>query len=209
MLSADTLFWDWFEAWSPWSFLAAGGLWVLTAIFSWLPSSLPTAGAILVTHLSALTLGVSLVGLYPRLRDHGPRLSLGGVVCIGFTMVALVVFPIALVGVAIPLGAPAARLSEIGLAGGAFSVVAYVFLTPLGSLLLGAASLRTQALPESLGYLLFGLAVPWLVLVAHALVSTPTPPNWVLWLVVAGLALAIGYVLHPRSEPRGRATTQL
>lgn len=209
MQSADTPFWDRFEAWSPWAFLAAGGLWVLTAVFSWLPGSLPTAGAILVTHLSALTLGVSLVGLYPRLRDHAPRLSLGGVVCIGFTMVTLVVFPIALVGVAIPLGAPASRLSEIGLAGGAFSVVAYVFLTPLGSVLLGAASLRSQALPERLGYLLFGLAVPWLVLVAHAFVSTPTPPNWVLWLVVGGLALAIGYVLHPRFGPRVGATSPL
>lgn len=92
------------------------------------------------------------------------------------------------------------RLPNIGIAGGALSIAGLIFILPIGSILFGAAILRTRELSEPLGHLLLALAVPWLVMVAHVLLSTPRVPDWLRWLVVSVLALAIGYLL--RAEQR-------
>lgn len=80
MLDSDTLFWDLFEDWSPWLFIIAGVAWLLTALFNGLSDLVPVIILILLTEAGSIALSASLVGFYPRLRDHAPRLALGGVI---------------------------------------------------------------------------------------------------------------------------------
>lgn len=207
MFEDDTQFWGYFEQVREPAFLLAGVLWTVNFATDVLPIPETQLFEILLisaTYIGTIAISVGLVGMYPTMKEQSPRLALVGVISAGFSLVFLLVFPFALTGVAIPLGARTARLPEIGIVGGAVSVVAFAVLDSLAAVLFGYGVLRTEVLSKQVGYLLSAYAIPWIVLLSHGFLNTPFPPNWAFSLVVALFPLAIGYVLlrETRQLPR-------
>lgn len=161
--------WDALERWSPTAFLIAGVFWLVYAGLSGIevvadvitPSALDVA----VSGLALLIAAISLLGLYPRLRDHMPRISLVGIVCIAVSAVSTLALLVWLFGTTLlTAGVPAIPEDAPGWTVAAF----FLALLPLlmGFLLFGVAALRTAALSRFVGLLLIVPAVMWVGLLA-------------------------------------------
>lgn len=147
--------------------------------------------------LLATTLG--LLGLYPRLRDGAPRLSLAGVV---FTLVGAV-------GTSLVLGwLASATLTRAGYPAipeeqPAWILAAFFIVFPtisLGFLLLGIAGLRTDALSQAVSRLLLVVGLALMGLIVANVILPSGQYIGVLVYVPASLALlTIGYLLRTES----------
>lgn len=140
---------------------------------------------------------LGLLGLYPGLADRSPWLARAGA---GFAVLGAVGFTLTfvlgiaeLVEIFLPAWVEAVQLLNIG------GII-------LGFLLIGVASLRTDAHKRSLGVLLLAPAVVFAVNLARVAVLGAWKPAWaplLLGSLQALAMLAIGYSLRAESVPSG------
>lgn len=198
---------DALEQWRAAAFLIAGVLLAGVAVYkgvgaftSW---SVTMEVDLIVGGLALIAPVVGLLGLYPRLREAAPRVSLIGivsaVVSAGVVLAVLVWF----FATTLQLGRfPVWNEAPVWTA----AALAVVFLTlSLGFLLLGVASLRTTALSRPVSLLLVVPAVMWLGLLANVFVRAIANLDFYVYVVNAAVVLAIGYFLRTETEPTDRA----
>lgn len=198
---------DALEQWRATAFLIAGVLLAGVAVYkgigaftSW---SVTMEVDLIVGGLALIAPVVGLLGLYPRLREAAPRVSLIGivsaVVSAGVVLAVLVWF----FATTLQLGRfPVWNEAPVWTA----AALAVVFLTlSLGFLLLGVASLRTTALSRPVSLLLVVPAVMWLGLLANVFVRAIANLDFYVYVVNAAVVLAIGYFLRTETEPTDRA----
>lgn len=199
----DTTRWDRLEQQNATAFLIAGALLAGVAVYkgigAFTSTSVPMEVAIIVGGLALIAPVVGLLGLYPRLREVAPRLSVIGivsaVVAAGIVFAVLVWF----FGTTLQLGRfPVWTEAPVWTA----AALAVVFLTlSLGFLLFGVASLWTTALSRPVSLLLVVPAVMWLGLLANVFVRAIANFDFFVYVVISAAVLAIGYRL--RTEPTG------
>lgn len=191
------------EQWRAAAFLIAGVLLAGVAVYkgvgaftSW---SVTMEVDLIVGGLALIAPVIGLLGLYPRLREAAPRISLIGivsaVVSAGIVLAVLVWF----FATTLQLGRfPVWNEAPVWTA----AALAVVFLTlSLGFLLLGVASLRTTALSRPVSLLLVVPAVMWLGLLANVFVRAIANLDFYVYVVNAAAVLAIGYFLRTETEP--------
>lgn len=193
----NRMVWKMLERWSPITFLAAGGLFVLpTAIFGF--GAATGAGNIvspIVIFVLMLVVFAGLLGLYPGLAQEDSTLALGGV---GLLSVTAVVIIFTLTAVTLPFGPTFGKPH----------IQAIVTTVVVGSTLtlatFGVASLRTGIHSRLVGSSLLVLAAgDFSIFVAMLVYGDPTPA-WVgfvvgvLFMVSLG---SIGYVLRIEATP--------
>lgn len=189
--------WESAERWSATAFLAAGALLLGFAVNRGVDAftAMSASPAVELTSglLGLLASVAGLLGLYPRLHDRAPRLSLGGVA----SLVLAVVGILGVVGWLALAGPPEAE----GDVPGALTLVfvASVLLIALGFVLFAAASLRTGVPSPTVGRLLL---VPVVVWVWHysvlAVYGSSSLFSFTDYTVISVAFLAVGYLL--RSE---------
>lgn len=200
----------WLEKWSAVGFLAAGALLfgyaVLRGIELVTETTFNTAIMTGYAEVALLPLIVGLIGLYPRLNDSAPRLSLAGLTAALSAGIGLVVLTGWLLGAiltmeglpAIPEDAPAWTTAVFFL----------VFLTLIaGFLLFSVASLRTGIFSRTVGLL---LVVPPLLWIGFLVGSVVAPAGHALTvLVYTPMAVALAAIWHHlRTERVSRARTE-
>lgn len=192
--------WRKFERWSATAFLVGVVMFVVTAGFNAADvvggsghMRLPLKQAFVGAGWTAGLIG--LLGMYPKLADRSRWLVRAGAV---FTVIGIIGYAVmTVVSLAV----------FTGILEGSLDSFAPMFLPPVlvGSVLtfplFSVVSLRSDALSRTLGLLLLG---PSIIFVVNVL--TPTPPSVVLG-IVSGLSLvyfAIGYRLRTETGPTGR-----
>jgi len=188
------------ERWSPTLFLVGGvvliGFAASLAAIGLMDMSVPRnifAGA----GFSLAFLG--LLGLYPGLADRSPLLARAGAVCA----------VLGAVGFTLTFGLGVAEVVEITPPAWleAVQLLNFVGLV-LGFLLVGVASLRTDAQARTLGALLLVPAIVFTVNIARVALLGAWTPSWAPFLLggLQALAmLAIGYALRSASVPHDGA----
>lgn len=201
--------WDTLEQWSPTAFLVAGvllfGYAVLSGIEMATEITFQTAFKVGYGQIAVFVPVVGLLGLYPRLNDRTPRLSLAGLVATLVAGVGIVVLVVWLVGTTLMMeGYPA--IPEDAPAWTAVALI-LVFLTlAIGFLLFGIASLRTSVFSRTIGLLLLVPTVMWIGLIVGNVVAPSGPYLSVFAYTPMSVALvAIGYLLRTDGMPAGRA----
>lgn len=176
---------------------------VTKAIYTFTPVTPIGAFDVSFGGIGILVTTVGLLGLYPRVRDHAPRLSLAGVV----VTVVGVVTVLAVLGwlggtTLVKAGYPA-----IPEEAPAWTLVAFFtafFTIAVGFLLLGVASLRSNDLSPTIGYLLVVPGLGWIGLFVANLIPL-IPPGQYLGLIayvpISLAMLAIGYLLPNELAP--------
>lgn len=207
MLGAGTFGWTLLERRRATAFLVAGGLLVASpgtkALALFADVTPPAWLVVLLVFPGLLASLAGLLGLYPGLADRVPRLALagGGVVAIsgvGLTMtfgwlLAASVLP-AVAGIAIAPPPGVVFPSLVSLLATAFVVF-------------GVASVGAGVPSRSVGLLLLGFAVPWVVLLAVTPVYGTAIPGWLalsVYGVLPVVLLVTGYRLRggsTRTEP--------
>lgn len=209
MVDVSTSLWGSLEKWSAAAFLVAGvlllGYAVLSGIETVTEITFQTAFKVGYGQVALLAPVVGLLGLYPRLNDRTPRLSLAGLVITLVAAVGLVVLLVWLIGTtfmmegypAIPEDAPAWTAATLIL----------VFLTlAVGFLLFGVASLRTTVFSRTVDFLLLVPTVMWIGLIVGNVVAPSGPYLSVLAYTPMSVALvAIWHLLRTEPEPTSRA----
>lgn len=198
---------DALEQWRAAAFLIAGVLLAGVAVYkgvgaftSW---SVTMEVDLIVGGLALIAPVVGLLGLYPRLREAAPRVSLIGivsaVVSAGVVLAVLVWF----FGTTLQLGRfPVWTEAPIWTA----AALAIVFLTlALGFLLFGVASLRTLVFSRPVSLLLLVPAIMWLGLLVNVFVRAIANLDFFVYVVNAATVLAIGYLLRAADVPTDRA----
>lgn len=192
--------WRALETWSGKSFVMAGVIWAIDAALngSELVADVTIPGAVFGVFIFAALLGTmtGVLGFYRPIADGSPRLALAGAV------------PIALAGVLalVTIGWVAvAGLTNQSLPPGVLLVVT-VALIVLGLLLVGVASVRTDAPSRTCGVLVLGLVCIFLVWLAGVggLYGVPDWSSAAFGGVLFAFSLAIGYLLRIRSVPSER-----
>lgn len=191
------------ERWSANTFLVAGvllfGYAVSKGIYTF--TDVTPIGAFDVAYggFGLLVAMVGVLGLYPRLSDRAPRLSLVGVV---FTVIGAVATSSVLGWLA------SATLTRAGYPAipeeqPAWILAAFFIVFPtlsLGFLLMGIASLRTDVLSQTVSRLLLVPGLAWMGLIVANVVLPSGQYLGLLAYVPASLALlAIGYFLRTDS----------
>lgn len=198
-----TGWWESLEQWSPTAFLVAGGLWLvyagLSAIELVTEVVTPSALDVAVSGLALFIPVFGLLGVYPRLRDHAPRLSVAGAVLIVISGVSTLTLLVWLFGTTLLTpGVPAIPADAPGWTVAAF----FVSLIPiaLGFLLFGVAGLRTGALTKTVALLLMVPFAMWVVLLAGNAVDGNVI-GVIVYVPISLAALSIGYLLRTESTP--------
>lgn len=216
MSFVDSVPGEWLEQWNSMAFVGSGVAWLLLILLAVVNMStgvsVPTwlIPAFLVVGLLAAYVG--LLGFYPTVKDTAPRLSLAG---LGATAVAAT-----LVVVALLYTITTSSFTD-GPPSPGFPLI--ILSTILGFLLLGTASVRTDAPSRTVGYLLIVPAVAWLGDIVYvvvisavgveAIAGIPLVVIPMAGVVIASVAMvATGYLLHTysarpdRTEPASDAT---
>lgn len=188
-------------------FLIAGVLFAGVALYKGMDAftgwSVPMEIDTVVGGLALIAPAVGQVGLYSRVRDAAPRLSIAG---IGFAILAAAVVLVVMVWFFVttlqmgrfPVWDEAPVWTAVALI--------IVFLTlSLGFILLGVAGLRTTALSRQVSLLLFIPAVLWLGLLGNVALSVIPEMDFYVYVVDTVTALAIAYLLRADPEPMDRA----
>lgn len=208
MATTDRNPWTSVERWSPRTFLIAGLFWLVYAGLNGIEGITdlltPSALDVTVSGLALLLGAVSLLGLYPRLRSHAPRISMIGVGCIVVSAASTLALLVWLFGTTLlTAGVPAIPEDAPGWTVAAF----FSALLPLilGFLLFGVASLRTSALSRRVGLLLIVPAVMWIGLLAgNAIGVDETLLVVTVYIPIAVAALVIGARLRAERAPAER-----
>lgn len=200
-----------FESWGPTAFLVAGVVLLGYAALKGLELAtgmlLPDVLKVTVGHLGLLVPVVGLLGLYSAVRERSPILSLVGAgssvvsgVCSMVLIVSVFHLTLTMEGYpAIPEDAGQGLLP--GMLGPLLLVLSIVTLL-VGFLLLGAATLQTDAIPRPTGYLLFVPVVMWTALFAMIAVGVDgSVAGIVVYGPIAASLLSVGYRL--RADSRG------
>jgi len=200
MLSTSAFTWRWIERWRAPAFVVAGLLLLASpatkALALFVDASLPTWLVVILVFPSLLASMVGLLGLYPTLTRQVPRLSLaGGVVAAMAASATAVAF-----GWMLAASVPALEVIATPPPGPVF--LSFMVSIALGFALFGVASLRTTAISRSIGLLLLGFAVPWMVILAVTPVYGSDLPSWLalaLYGVMPPVLLATGHALRDGS----------
>lgn len=135
------------------------------------------------------------IGLYPAIADHAEVLARLGAFTGVVGVVALATILLWWVGAAIGLGIPASPPEILWI------VLMVALVLAFGSV--GIAAVRTGRPSSRVGYLLLGLGLPWIILIAGSSVygggETPLWLDTIVFGLFAGLLFAIAYRL--RDEP--------
>lgn len=189
---------DSLERWSPALFLVSGGLLVLySSLYAadvFLGTTYPTVRDVLLGPPAYVIGFLGLLGLYPALREHTPKLAVAGAV---FSVLGIVGWLISLLGRAeIVTGVPVLDAAEI-----IFILTGFF----LGFTVVGLAILRTSVHSRTVGLLLL---LPAIVMVLNlAVVATGYSSNEARFLLSGAWGLsyvAIGYALDSDGATGGR-----
>jgi hypothetical protein len=202
------------ERWRATAFVIAGLLLFASpatkALALFVDASLPTWLVVILVFPGLLASMVGLLGLYPTLARQVPRLSLAGGVVAAMAASATAVTFGWMLAASVPVSIPGGVVTPPpGLV-----VLSLMVSIALGFALFGVASLRTTAISRSIGLLLLGFAVPWVVILAVTPVYGSDLPGWlalVLYGVIPPVLLATGHVLRdgsvsPESDELSRRT---
>lgn len=191
--------WDSPEQWNGPTFLLAGVLMLGIAVYKGLGAftSVTVPGVVDVGYggLALLSAVFALLGLYPRLRESAPRLSVAGVLAVIVAAGGILAVEVWLIGAtlktgrfpAIPADAPAWTVAAL---------VAVFFTLALGFLLFWVASLRTTALSRPVSLLLVVPAVMWFSLLGNVFVRAIANLDFYVYLVISVTLLTVGYLLR-------------
>jgi len=200
MLHGATV-WAALERWSPITFLAAGGLFVLpTAIFGF-GAATGTGNVVspALIFVLMLVVFVGLLGLYPRLAAANSTLVLGGV---GLLAVTAAVIISTLAVVALPTGPTFGKPHLLAI------VTTVVVGSSLTLATFGTACLRAGVHSRLVGRSLLVMAAGDLsIFVAMLVYGDPTPAwvGFVVGLVFVMSLASIGYVLRTETPPAARS----
>lgn len=169
------------------------------------PYHVPSVVDIVYGGLSLLSPVLAMLGLYPRLREAAPRLSMAGAVAALVASVGVVVVLGWFVGTTLQLGRFPALSGDVPVWAVLSLFVVFVTLA-LGFLSFGVASLRTAVLPQRVGLLLLVPAGMWLSLIVTGLAPgiDGIEFSFYAYLVNTGAFLLVGRRLRDGSEPAGR-----
>lgn len=191
--------WESFERQTVTAFLFAGVLLLGFAAFSGLNSftdiTIPIRVVAFSGGLGLLAASVGIVGLYPRINETAPRLSLAGVVAVLLAGVgALLVIGWSVISVATGGSAEPPAWYAVG-------ILDALVLNTVGFLLYAISTLRTSVLSQTVGLLLFVPPVMWItLLVVGSMTSVNTAVFDVfVYLIISPALLALGYSLREGS----------
>lgn len=202
--------WESLERWNPTVFLVAGilllGYAIIQGIHSFTGVTVPSAFSTAYGGIALLVPVFGLLGLYPRLRDHTPRLSLAGAVVTVLSGLLTLVLLLQVVVTTLRMG----RLPEIPadtpVWAGAALLLGFLLLA-VSFLLFGLASLRTSVISRAVAFLLLVPTAGWLGLIvanATAIVPTGTYLAVPAYTPIGIAVLSIGYLLKSESESTDR-----
>jgi hypothetical protein len=143
---------------------------------------------------------IGLLGLYPQLSDHAPRLAGAGAVFISIAGVAIIGFGGGVGSAILAAGQPdPPAITQL-----LWPVT--LVTTIVGFLLFGVASLRTRVPSRMAGFLLLVPPITYILMMAGIVVGfTPGWSTVTLSSIQAGAHLAIGVVLRNDGMSAGRA----
>lgn len=199
MSAFDRVPWKRLESGSPTAFLVAG---VVLLGYAALKSAelltgmvTPDVLKVTIGHLGLLVPVFGLLGLYPLLRDSAPRLSLAGLVTGVVSGACSIVLLVKLAYLTFTMeGYPA--VPEDTPLWGSIVLIGSLVAIMLGFLLIGAASLRTEAVSRTVGYLLFVPAAMWSALFLMTAAGVDgTVIGSVVYVPIATSLLAVGHRL--------------
>lgn len=210
--------WESVEQQSQMAFLVAGVLLLGYAILQGLNTfggvDFPSAVLVVYGGIALLVPVVALLGLYPRLRNHTPRLALAGVV----TTVLSGLLTLALLLQVAILTFQMGRLPEIPADAPAWTGAALLLgflLLAVSFLLFGIASLRTSTVSRTVALLLLVPAAGWFgLLLGNVILSPGRYLAVVAYTPISIAVLAIGYLLRieggstDRTEPAPDTTAR-
>lgn len=194
--------WATLERWSPIAFLAAGGLFVLPTAIYGIGVATGAGGNVVspvVIFVSMLVVFVGLLGLYPRLAEADPILSLGGLGLLAVTA-SIIIGTLSIA--ALPNGPTFGKPHILVIA------VSVVIGSTLTLATFGVASLRTGVYPRRIGSSLLAMAAGTaFVFVSMLLYSAPTPPwtGFVPSVLFVVTSASVGFVLRNEASPGGTA----
>lgn len=170
MVDTNTSPWKSLESWSPTVFLVAGILLIgyagIKTVRAFAGVTVPDVMSVTAGHIGLLVPVIGLLGLYPLVRDDAPRLSLAGIVlsvtsaiCSVVLLVSLAYLTLTVEGYpAIPEDAGQGLLPALW---GAIILMTSILTLMLGFLLVGVASLRSDAVSRPIAYLLLVPTAMW------------------------------------------------
>lgn len=205
--------WDSLESWTPSAFFVGG---IVLLGYAALKSALLLTGGVVpdvvqttIGHFGLLIPTLALLGLYPRLRDAAPRLSLAGVASSAVSGALNVILLVVLLQITLTMeGYPA--IPEDTPLWGTLVLFLGLLTIMLGFFLMGIATLRTDVVSRSVSYLLLVPAVMWAALfVMHATGVDGTVIGVVVYTPIGVSLLTIGYHLRRTPAPidRGQPST--
>lgn len=196
--------WESFERQTVTAFLLAAVLLLafaaIVGLNSYTEITIPIRVLPVVGGLGLVTASLGIVGLYPRLGEGAPRLSLAGVVAVllaGVGELFVIGWPV--VSVATGGSAEPPAWYAVGL------LIALVF-NALGYLLFAIGTLRTSALSRTVGGLLLVPPVLWIILLIVGTMTDVNPDVFVYPIMSAAL-LALGYRLRDESVSTGHGVS--
>lgn len=197
MAAASKIPWRYLERRSATAFLVAGLLWVGdTSLLGLEHLQIYTHGlwnGVLISGAMLATV-IGLLGFVPKFYNERPTLAIvnaliGGLAVI--TMVATVVWSFGAVLVANISTPPGITALP--------TLVAFTWF--------GIASIWSDIPSRSVGFLLWGLAAPWIGILVLIFLGAPawvaSPPSWGIAVIVAGfavLSIAIGYIIRTSQQ---------
>lgn len=217
MGTTDTVQWEWLESRTPTVFLVAGAWFVgyagLKAANIMTDIAVPDVVSVTVGHLGLLVPVLGLLGLYPQVSSAAPWLARTGVVTSVLSGVCSIILLITVIHLTLTMeGYPA--IPEDTTQGflppfvGVVLLLVSLLAILLGFLLFGVASLRTDAVSESIAYLLLVPSIMWTMLfVMHAMGVDGTLIGVIVYSPIGASVLTIGYRLRAENASTGRVTS--
>lgn len=195
MSIGSTQQWKSVERQSVTAFLLAGvlllGFAAVVGLNSYTDISIPVRVVPVIGGMGLLAASVGIVGLYPRVSETAPRLSLAGVIAVVLAGVgALIVIAWPVVSVATGGSADPPIWYSVGL-------LDALVLNAVGFLLFAIGTLRTNVFTQTIGALLLVPPVMWVLLFIVGGMTSVNPDVFVYPIMSAAL-LTLGY--HIRNE---------
>lgn len=206
----QTIPWETLEEWNGQLFLLAGVILAGVALYKGIGAftgvTVPSAVDTLYGGMGLLAPVVALFGLYPALRKTVPRLSRTGILSAALSAVFVLIMWGWFLGTTFQLG----RFPMIPEEAPIWAALALIlnFLTiSLGFLLIGVASLKADAHPQSAGALIVIPGVMWMALLLNIPFRIIPELDFFVYVINSMAVFAVGYLLLSGSQrPRGTKT---